>query len=154
MGGALLLGQTPPRACLQPLLSRPQGAQGRGLPKSMRLRRPGSQSLGLGGGSRRRAGGRAEPGQPKGGCRSERGLLQVFDVTAGGGVGGLKPFPKFRDAQRRGPHSLWGGGIAKETALLKGLLKPFAFLWAPNESLPRRQRPGGGAGNVSKETCP
>lgn len=66
-------GPDPPRACLQPLLSRPQGAQGRGLPKSMQLRRPGSQSLGLDGGSRRRAGGRAEPGQPKGGCRSIRG---------------------------------------------------------------------------------
>lgn len=43
------------------------------------------------------------------------------------GRGCLKPFQKLEEAQRRGPHSLWGGGISKETLPLKGFKRPSPF---------------------------
>lgn len=51
-------------------------------------------------------------------------LLQGFDVL---GEGVSKPFQKLEEAQRRGPHSLWGGGISKETLPLKGFKRPSPF---------------------------
>lgn len=103
------------------------------------------------------AGGQGQPGGarssiPGGGPRTGYGPLQVSDGPAGG-RGGRKPFQDLGEAQRRGPRSLWGGGISKETLLPERFQKTLGSLWAPNHSLASSSRERV-LGNVPKEMRP
>lgn len=79
------------------------------------------------------------------------GLLHVFHVPSGGGS--VTAISKAGGVPGKGPHSSWGGGISKETLLLKGFQRPSPFYQIP--ITPHQQQPGEGCWeNVSKETCP